>query len=234
MDVRDVMSRSVVTVRSEAPLKDVARLMVERGISGVPVVDEHGGVLGVVSEADFIIKEGGPERIRHRPLARFVGESNETRAELAKIAAETAGSAMSAPAITIESDRPMREAAALMIERSINRLPVVENGRLVGIVSRADLVRAYLRSDEELVLAIREEALSRDLWVDPAEVGISVAKGVVHLSGTVDRRSTAELVARYVGRIEGVVAVESELEWRLDDRKIEAPDRDLLSPYGPR
>jgi CBS domain-containing protein len=235
MKVRDVMTRTVLSVRPETPLKDVAALMVEHGISGVPVVDEQGAVVGVVSEADFVIKERGREealeRIRHRPLARFLGHADEARAEVAKIQAATAGSAMSSPAVTIEADRPVREAAAVMVERSINRLPVVEDGRLVGIVTRADLVRAYLRPDDELERLIRDEVLVRELWVDPAEVDVRVERGVVHLRGTVDRRSTAELVARHVARVEGVVAVDSELGWRLDDSEIKAPAPDYFSPY---
>ncbi len=232
MKVREVMARTVVSVRRETPLKDVAALMVEHGISGVPVVDEQGAVLGVVSEADFIVKERGLEGIRHRPLARFVGESDEVRAEIAKVVAETAGSAMSSPAITIEADRPVREAAALMIERAINRLPVVEEGRLVGIVTRADLVRAYVRSDREIERVIRDEVLVKELWVDPADIQVTVERGVVRLRGTVDRRSTAELVTRYIARVEGIVAVESDLGWRLDDREIKAPAPDYISPFG--
>ncbi|MFZ5855038.1 MAG: CBS domain-containing protein [Chloroflexota bacterium] len=231
MKVQDVMTRTVVSVRPETPLKDVAALMVEHGISGVPVVDEQGMVLGVVSEADFIVKERGLEGVRHRPLARFLGRADEARAEIAKVQAATAGSAMSSPAITIEADRPVREAAAVMIEREINRLPVVEDGRLVGIVTRADLVRAYLRPDDELERVIRDEVLVKELWVDPADIEIRVERGVVHLRGTVDRRSTADLVARHVARVEGVVAVDSELAWRLDDSQIRAPAPDYFSPY---
>ncbi len=231
MEVREVMTRTLVSVRPETPLKDVAALMVEHGISGVPVVDEQGVVLGVVSEADFIVKERGLEGVRHRPLARFLGRGDEARAEIAKVQAATAGSAMSSPAITIEADRPVREAAAVMIERAINRLPVVEDGRLVGIVTRADLVRAYLRPDDELERVIRDEVLVRELWVDPAEIEVHVERGVVRLRGTVDRRSTADLVARHVARVEGVVAVDPELAWRLDDSEVRAPAPDYFSPY---
>ena len=117
------------------------------------------------------------------------------------------------------------------VKRAINRLPVVEDGRLVGIVTRADLVRAYLRPDDELERVIRDEVLVKELWVDPADIEIRVERGVVHLRGTVDRRSTADLVARHVARVEGVVAVDSELAWRLDDSQIRAPAPDYFSPY---
>lgn len=232
MYVRDVMSREVVSVRPETPLKDVARLMIGRGISGVPVVDDAGIVVGVVSEADFIIKERGAEAVRRRPLARLLGESREAEAEFAKVVAERAGSAMSSPPITIEAGALLRTAASLMVERAVNRLPVVEDGRLVGIVSRADLIRAYLRSDAELEREIREEVLGRELWVDTSDMTLRVRDGVVLVGGTVDRRSTAELVVSHAARVAGVLAVESSLAWRLDDSEVVAPEPDLVSPFG--
>jgi CBS domain-containing protein len=233
MDVRDAMSRDVITVRPETPLKEVARLMVEHAISGVPVVDDTGLVVGVVSEADFVIKERGVEGIHRRLLARFVGDSAETEAEFAKVVAERAGSAMTSPPITIDVGAPLRDAATLMVERRINRLPVLDGTRLVGIVSRADLVRAYLRSDAELEAAIREGVLLRELWQEetPGQVSVTVVDGVAHLAGNVDRRSSARLILEHVGAVEGVVGVESELTWTLDDAEIAVPEHDFVSPY---
>jgi CBS domain-containing protein len=231
MNVRDVMSRGVITVRSETPLKEVARLMVERGISGVPVVDDDGVVVGVVSEADFVIKERGAEAIHHRLLAGLIGDSQKAESQFAKVVAERAGSAMTSPAITIEGGAELRDAAALMVDRRVNRLPVVEAGRLVGIVSRADLVRAYLRSDAELEVAIRDQVLGRELAEDPRQVAVTVEEGIAHLSGVVDRRSSAEMIVDHVAALEGIVGVESELTWRLDDAEIVAPAHDYVSPY---
>ncbi len=231
MNVRDVMSRGVITVRPETPLKEVARLMVERGISGVPVVDEDGAVVGVVSEADFVIKERGAEAIHHRLLARLIGDSQKSENEFAKVVAERAGSAMTSPAVTIDADAALRDAATLMIDRRINRLPVVDDGRLVGIVSRADLVRAYLRSDAELEAVIREHVLGHELAEDPTQIAVTVEEGIAHLSGTVDRRSSADIIVGHVAALEGIVSVESELTWRLDDAEIVAPAHDYVSPY---
>ena len=148
--VRDVMTRSVVSVPLVAPLKEVARALVEHRISGVPVVDVDGTVLGVVSEADFLVKEQGPDEIHYRRLARLIGTPRTSRTQLEKLEAITAHEAMTSPAVTIGSGRPIREAAALMTSRRVNRLPVVDDGELVGIVSRGDLVRAYVRTDDEL------------------------------------------------------------------------------------
>jgi CBS domain-containing protein len=233
MKVAQVMTREVVAVRPETPLKGVAALMVSRGISGVPVVDADGSVLGVVSEADFVIKEGGPEAVPHRLLARIVGESSRTLAQLAKIAARTAGEAMTSPAITIRADDPLRVAAERMAYRKINRLPVVEEGRLVGIVTRADLVRAYLRPDAELARLVREEVFAQTAYrLEPESVVIEVKDGVVHLEGRVERRSLAETIVDVIRDLSGVVGTTSNLSWEIDD-VAGSPLGELASAAGP-
>lgn len=232
--VRHVMTPSVMSVRPETPLKDVAQLLLDQQISGVPVVDADGVVVGVVSEADFLIKEQGAGAVRHRPLARFLGESRQSRAWLAKLSAVTAGEAMTAPAVTIESARRISEAAALMTSRRVNRLPVVDDGRLVGIVTRADLVRAYVRSDEELVRTIREDVLLRILWLDPALFEVVVTDGVASISGRVERRSTAEMIERTVSMVPGVAAAHADVTWAVDDSRLQPVSTDLVFPFGPR
>jgi CBS domain-containing protein len=232
LTVRDVMTQSVKSVRLETPLKDVARLLVESGISGVPVVDASGAVLGVVSEADFLVKEQGAAAVHHRRMAAFLGDTAETRARLGKVAARTAGEAMTAPAQTIAPSRSLQEAAAVMTQRRVNRLPVVDSGKLVGIVTRADLVRAFLRTDEELERTIREDVLLRILWLDPAAFTVSVHNGEAVVSGSVERRSTAEIVEETLRLVPGVVDAQVKVRWSLDDRDIEPPMRDPEFPYG--
>lgn len=218
MKVADVMTRDVVAVSPETPLKDVAALMVQRGISGVPVVDAGGTVLGVVSEADFLIKERGAEGVRHRLLARVFGESRQAQAELSKIEATTAGEAMTSPAVTVGADDPLKHAAAQMANRKINRLPVVDGGVLVGIVTRADVVRAFVRPDTELERLVRDEVLAKTaFWLEPDAFEITVHDGVVHLDGRVERRSLAETIVDVTRDLGGVVGVESRLTWELDD-----------------
>lgn len=229
MKVRDVMTRDVIAVRPETPLKEVARLMTTYGVSGVPVIDETGGVLGIVSEADFLIKGRGPEGEHKGRLARILGQASAPAGALAKVEASTAGAMMTSPATTIDPDASLRYAAALMVERSVNRLPVVRADRLVGIVTRADLVRAYLRPDGELRRMIRDEIVLRTLWISPDAVDVDVVEGVVKLAGTLDRRSTAESLERLVARLDGVVAVESELHWQADDGEIRLPEEDLVA-----
>jgi CBS domain-containing protein len=225
------MTREVVTARPEMPIKKVATLLIEHGISGMPVLDDDRRVVGVVSEGDLLVKEQGADAVDRRPLARIFGDSRATRAQLAKVRALTAGDAMTAPAITTTPDASVTEAAATMTRRQINRLPVVEGEVLVGMISRADLVRAFVRSDEELAATIRDEVLYRTLWLDPARFDVAVTNGKVRILGRVERRSTAEMIERVISLVPGVVGVAAELPWEVDDRNIEAPERDLLSPY---
>lgn len=232
--VRDVMTRSVLSVRPQTSLKGVAQLLIEHRISGVPVVGEDGDVLGVVSEADLLVKEQGAEAIRHRPLAALFGESRRSREQIAKVAAVTAGEAMTAPAITIASSRRIHEAAAIMTARRVNRLPVVDDGILVGILSRADLVRAYVRSDDELAATIRDDVIFKILWLDPASFTVTVRDGVAAISGHVERRSTAEMIEHAVRMVPGIIDVRVEVSWAVDDRTLEPVGIDPVFPFGPR
>ena len=229
--VSDVMTSPAISIEPATPIRDVALLLVEHSISGLPVVGAGGSVIGVISEGDLLVKEGGPGAIHHRPLARLFGESRETQEALARVEARTAADAMSSPAITIDAAAPLQAAAALMVERRVKRLPVTDGGALVGIVTRADLVRAFLRSDDDLAEAIRRDILLRTLWVDPDTFEVAVHDGVVSVRGRVDRRSTAAMLPRFIRTVPGVVEVEAEIGWTIDDGDIEAPSKDLLSPY---
>ena len=219
MTVRDVMTQAVVSVRPSTPLREVAQLLLRQRISGLPVVDETGAVLGVVSEADFLFKEQGPPTTEHPRLARLLGESRDTRSRRAKLGALNAGEAMTAPAITVSSSTRISDAAAIMSGRGVNRLPVVDDGHLVGIVSRADLVRAYVRSDEELTRSIQEDVLVRILWMDPAMFRLAVVDGVATISGHVERRSTADMVERAVAMVPGILDVHADVTWTIDDSR---------------
>lgn len=230
--VRDIMRRDVITVRPETPLKEVARLLVEHGISGLPVVDAEGQVLGVVSEGDLIVKERGAETGRPRILGALLG-GERSRTELAKVEARSAGDAMTSPAVTIEPGAPVRAAAALMVERQVNRLPVVEDGKLVGIVTRADIVRTFVRSDTELEREVVDGVILRAMWLDPHLLQVRVENGVVRVSGRVDRRSDARILEELIRRIEGVVDVEVAVEWNVDDQRRPPPPGDIDHPAAP-
>lgn len=219
MKVRDVMTRQVITARPEMTLRDLALLLSEHRISGMPVVDVSGTILGIVSEADILVKERGHAPAHGGGLSWIFGERAASD-DLRQHAATTVGQAMTTPAICIDHDRPLREAAALMLDRNVNRLPVMENGLLVGILTRADLVRAYIRRDDEAREAIRDQVLRKTMWLDPDNMRIEVHEGIARLAGTVDRRSTAAIIERLVRLVDGVDQVESELGWELDDSEI--------------
>jgi CBS domain-containing protein len=221
MKVRDLMTTRVVSVTPETPLKEVARLLADNGISGLPVVGEGGEVLGVVSEADFLLKEQDAPAGRRSLLSWLFEGTDGHRARQDKLHATTAGAAMTSPAVVIGPEHQAREAAAIMTRSRINRLPVVEDGELVGIVTRADLVETFLVPDAELERRIREEIVRDTMWMSPDDLQVSVAEGVAKLSGMVDRRSTATILERLAGHLDGVVGVRSELAWELDDRDMQ-------------
>jgi CBS domain-containing protein len=217
MKVKDVMTTDVLTVRADAPLKDAAALMAERGISGLPVVDLGGQVVGVLSEADILFKGTGREEERGF-LGRWL-RPPDPQLE-AKLVARTVGEAMTAPATTIAPNRPLAEAASTMIDQGIKRLPVVAvGGNLVGIVTRADLVRAFVRSDEEIARDIRVDVLKRALWIDPSDIEVVVERGEVRLYGQVETKTEAALIPGFVERVPGVVSVLSKLSWPKDTNK---------------
>jgi CBS domain-containing protein len=214
MKIRDVMTKEVLSVAPETPLKEVARLLVEKRVSGLPVVSA-GKVLGVISEGDLLFKERGPAG---KPsVLHWLFDPHGADAQL-KLEATTASDAMTSPGVTIESRRPIPVAAALMLEKGVNRLPVVDGDKLVGIVTRADLVRAFARDDAEITEEIKEEIFRRGMWLDaPDEIAVSIAEGEVRLDGQVERRTEAEVAEALVGQVTGVVSVDSRLTWREDD-----------------
>lgn len=223
MRIGDLMTRDYVAVGADTTLKEVATTLVERGISGVPVIGERLEVLGVVSEADIVVKERGPEP-KPGGLLGWLLAGGRWLPDDKRFAARTAGEAMTTPAITIRADRRITEAARLMVEHGIKRLPVVDrDAALVGIVTRTDLVRAFARTDAEIERDIREELDRALLLEQPQSLAIHVEQGEVTLSGHVERKFDAELLPRFVARVPGVVSVESTVEWRLDDSKVDVP-----------
>jgi len=216
MKVEELMTRDVISVAPETSLKDVATLLVEHGISGVPVVDRDRTVVGVVSEADILVKERGPES-QHGRLLAWLLEGGPATDD--KLAATTAGEAMTAPPLTVGSHAQVAQAARLMTDHRVKRLPVLgAKDALVGIVTRSDLVKAFARPDDEIADEINEDVVRHTLWLEGPAPNVRVTQGEVTLSGELDRRSDAELLPRFVARIPGVVSVHSALTWRWDDQ----------------
>jgi CBS domain-containing protein len=208
MKVSELMTTEVVTTTPTASLKDVARKLVEHDITGMPVCDDAGNVVGVISEGDILYKERGPSERRSGPLGWLVDVTPDW--ELEKTRARTAGEAMSAPAITVTPIESAARAARLMTENGINRLPVVAmNGSLAGIITRTDLVRAFVRPDEEIAAEIRDDVLERILWADPGSIEITVSDGEVDLAGRLQTETEVQVLEKLVAKIPGVVTVRS-------------------------
>lgn len=221
MQVKDVMTPDPVTVGPDEPLRQVADLLATHGISGLPVVGPAGEPLGVVSEADLIAKEAGQPEARSGLGWRWLFPGQGDAEARAKLAARTAGEAMSSPAIVIRPETAIVEAARTMTERRVNRLPIVDrSGTLVGIVTRADLVRMFVRSDAEIRREIEHDVIVKMLWMEPSRVRVQVADGAVSLSGRVQTRLDGELLPRLVERVPGVVAVTSELTWEVEENPL--------------
>ncbi len=214
MKVQDVMTTDVATTDPDTLLKEAARELVRRRISGMPVVDSDLQVLGVVSEADILAKEGSEPRGGGGFLQWLVDPGDPWIT--ARFDAVTVGEAMSTPAQTITPDRPIAEAATIMLDEGVNRLPVVDtDGKLVGLVSRGDLVRAFARPDDEIRREIEEDVVRKTLWLDPATLDVTVTNGIVTLAGDVASAADAELLPTLTREVPGVVQVSSSLTYRV-------------------
>jgi len=222
--VSDVMTDDVAVVESDAAFKDIVRTMQERRVSAVPVVDGAGRVLGIVSEADLLPKEefrdGDPDR--YTQLRRL--------SDLLKAGSVTAGELMTSPALTVAPDATLAQAAREMARARVKRLPVVDGtDRLVGIVSRADLLKVFLRGDEEIAEEVRREVVSYLFPAPGSAVRVEVRDGVVTLGGRVRDTSLVPVAARLVRSVEGVVDV----RFALDPRETPAGDpRETEAPAG--
>jgi CBS-domain-containing membrane protein len=217
--IREVMTTDVVSVPKDAPFKDVVEILSAKHVSGAPVVDADGVVIGVVSETDLLPR-------RARPAGRA------SRIRLGRLASHgrggtTAAGVMTAPAVTVRADAPVPVGARLVLRRGVKRLPVVDDrGRLVGIVSPRDLLRAFLRPDTALGAEITEQVFRHALGmvVTPATVTVDVHDGVVTLRGQVDRKSQIPVAVAMTAQVDGVVDVVDELGFAFDDSRFGPAD----------
>ncbi|MGG7575796.1 CBS domain-containing protein [Streptomyces sirii] len=200
--VSDVMTQTVVAIGQDARFKEIVETMEQWQVSALPVLAGEGRVIGVVSEADLLPKEEFRDE-----EADLLQQSHRLEA-LRKAGALTAGDLMSAPALTVHAGDAIAQAARTMAQRSVKRLPVVDaQGMLQGIVSRSDLLKVFLRSDEDLAAEVRTEIVDRLFTEHPKEVRVAVTDGVVALHGRIRDRALLPLVARLVRAVEGVVDV---------------------------
>jgi CBS domain-containing protein len=210
--VKDVMTRPVVSVREDTCFKDIVALLLARTVSAVPVLDADGHVLGVVSEADLLHKEECRELFRgeeYRPGRE--GCADKARGEVAR-------ELMSTPTVTVPMDASVVVAGRLMERHDVKRLPVLDgHGRLAGIVSRRDLLKVFVRPDGDIEREVRRDVLARSLWMDTARVHVTVADGVVTLSGRMTLRRDTRLAVWMTRQVDGVVDVVDELAWDRDN-----------------
>ncbi|WP_300614447.1 CBS domain-containing protein [Trebonia sp.] len=206
--VRDVMTTHVVAVRQDASFKDMAVRLREHRVSAFPVLDDQDRVIGVVSEADLLTKEAldltGPGKVggilHHR--------------EQAKAAGLTAADLMTSPPVTIGPNEFVAHAARLMYARRVKRLPVVDDdGRLIGIVSRADVLSVYSRPDADIRSAIIEDVILSTVLMDPARFTVTVKDGIVTVEGMPETASVGHDMIEEVRHVEGVVAVRDRLSY---------------------
>jgi len=215
--IGDVMTTDVVPVTKDTPFKDVVELLARRHISGAPVTDADGVVIGVVSETDLLPKRARPAWRPWRLRLRTA------RVDKGLLAADL----LTAPAITVRADENVAAAARLVLRHGIKRIPVVDdNGRLVGIVSPRDLLRAFLRPDTLLAAEINEQVFRHGLGmvVTPATVTVDVQDGVVTLGGQVDRKSQIPVAVTLTAQVDGVVDVVDNLGFVFDDSHFGAAD----------
>ncbi|MFD4605951.1 CBS domain-containing protein [Streptomyces sp. NPDC058464] len=204
--VSDVMTQTVISVGRQASFKELVKLMRDWQVSALPVVEGEGRVVGVVSEADLLHKEevrdGDPDR-----YTRLRGLT-----DLTKAGAMTAEELMTSPALTTRPGDTLAQAARTMARAEVKRLPVVDElGVLQGVVSRADLLKVFLRGDEEIAEEVRREVVSYLFPPPSSALHVDVQEGVVKLVGRIRDSALVPVAARLVRAVEGVVDVEFEL-----------------------
>jgi CBS domain-containing protein len=221
--VKDVMTTRVIWVSKNATFREMAAALREYRVSAFPVVDDDRKVIGVVSEADMLNKEA----LIDEP--GFVGGILHRR-DQAKARGITAGDLMTTAVVAVRPDDTVEHAAKLMYDRGVKRLPVTdESGHLVGIISRADVLSVFDRTDSAIAHEVNNDVIIGEFMVDPARIQVTVTDGIVTLAGRPETNDTGHDIVRRVRHVPGVVAVRD----RLDYPPVERPkDRyDVLANF---
>jgi CBS domain-containing protein len=216
--VRDVMTAEVVVVRRDASYKEMAALLRQYRVSAFPVIDENRRVIGVVSEADLLAKEAlaGDHAGIPAAITGILHHKDYQKAD-----GVTAGDLMTHPAVTVRPEDTVEHAARLMYTLQVKRLPVVDaGGYLVGIVSRADLLTVFDRTDEEIHAEIVNDVILRDFLIDPAVFMVTVADSVVTIKGNPETADLGHDLVSKIRHVQGVVAVRDELAYPPPERSI--------------
>ncbi|MDS1271873.1 CBS domain-containing protein [Lipingzhangella sp. LS1_29] len=229
--VRDVMTRNVTTVAPEATFKDLAEHIVNDNLTALPVIQGH-RLVGLVSETDLLRKEeylpGGPDgahgeslRSRLRRLLRTGSSSPQTKAQ-----AHTAREVMTTDVVTVSPEDTVVFAARMIDRYDVRQLPVLdEHAHLVGLVSRRDLLRVFVRPDEDIRQDLESVLATAPPWLDTDRLSYSVEDGMVTLEGVLEQRSHCVTVTQMVRTVDGLVGIQDRLTWITED---------MLPPSAPR
>ncbi len=229
MKLRDLMTRDVITVGPDASLKEAARRMIEASVSGLAVTEVDDHLVGIITEADFVATEADRRRKERAGLLRFLYRDTELPSQERLVR-----DVMSTDLVVLGPDADHAEAARLMEREGIKRIPVLEGGRLVGLVSRSDILRVFARSDREIISEIEGHVMGDVLWIDPRRVEIVCDEGNVTLRGRLETKTDADLLARLSARVDGVIAVANHLDYEIDNTKLEmvSPPMGMGMPKG--
>jgi len=209
--VKDVMTTRVIWVRKDATFREMAVALREQRVSAFPVLDEGGKVVGVVSEADLLTKEALDSEPEGMP-GMITGMLR--RKEQEKARGVTAGDLMTSPPVIVHPEDTVEHAARLMYSRKVKRLPVVDAiGHLIGIISRADVLAVFDRSDKEIRAEITSEVMRDEFGIGPKGFKVTVKDGVVTLEGTPGSPVLGHEIVRRIRHVQGVVAVRDRLSY---------------------
>ncbi len=226
MKVEEIMTRDVIAVAPKTPIHEAAKLMVDHGVSGLPVVDDAGRVVGIVSEGDLILREKPRERMSW--WKAFFGDAERLAREYQKAHGMTVGEVMTRSLIAVSPDLPIESVALILDQHRIRRVPVVADGQLLGIVSRGDLIKALAKappragsqpSDERIVREMRAR-LAEEPWISNRGIVVQTKDGVISLWGLVlteTEKSALETMARAIEGSKGIdsqLVVKSEFPYR--------------------
>ncbi len=214
MLARDIMTTNVITITPSLSVEQIAQLLLSCSISGVPVVDAEDRLIGVVSEGDLLRRrESGTERHRSWWLNLLAGPEGRAR-EFVKTHGHRAEDVMTREVVTITADTPVGEIAEILEKRHIKRVPVVEDGKIIGIVSRANLLHGLATHKARISItpspddrAIREQVqalVAKEDWITHGSLNVLVADGVVELWGWVDSEDERKALMTAVGEMDGV------------------------------
>jgi len=219
LTARDLMTTEVLTVPPETPVVAVARMLADRGISAVPVLDKAGAVLGVVTEADLIRRLAGEVDEKPGFLSRMFGDTGEQAERYARTHGATAADIMTRDVVGVPPETPVARLAHLLEDRHIRRVFVMEDGRLRGLVSRADLLRAIVatpptaaNANDARIRADVVAAMRREPWADYVHTSVEVKDGVVELYGYVRTDQVRRGLVVLAGEVPGVKSVADHTE----------------------